>query len=75
MVKKRAFDRMSVDNSEGKVEGAEKLFLLDPSREQFHLFLQVLQSNGKPLLSGSFTGRFVAEIVCWDESYRSRSDE
>ena len=39
----------------------------DPSMaaqmDQFHLLLQVLQSNGKPLLSGNFTGRAVAEVV------------
>ena len=31
--------------------------------DQFHLLLQVLQSNGKPLLSGNFTGHAVAEVV------------
>ena len=31
--------------------------------DQFHLLLQVLQSNGKPLMNGNFTGRAVAEVV------------
>ena len=54
---------MSTENSRGKVEMIERSFLADPSMKQFHLLLQILQSNGKPLLSGSFTGRSVAEIV------------
>ena len=54
---------MSVDNSEEKLMGVEKSFSADPSVEPFHLLLQVLQLNGKPLLSGSFTGRSVTEIV------------
>ena len=33
------------------------------SMDQFHLLLQVLQSNGKPLMNGNFTGRAIAEVV------------
>ena len=55
--------------SEGKdVKGIdegreEKRDSLEPRTDQFHLLLQVLQSNRWPVMTGSFTGRAVAEMV------------
>ena len=56
----------NVDNHDGMAsEGSEEFNTLvreegntstTTSADQFHLLLQVLQSNGKPLLSGNFTG-------------------
>ena len=42
---------------------AEKDISITAPMDQFHLLLQVLQSNGKPLMNGNFTGRAVAEVV------------
>ena len=36
---------------------------MESRTDQFHLLLQVLQSNGQPFMTGSFTGRAVAEMV------------
>ena len=41
----------------------EKNTSVTVSLDQFHLLLQVLQSNGKPLMNGNFTGCAVAEVV------------
>ena len=41
----------------------EKNTSVTASVDQFHLLLQVLQSNGKPLMNGNFMGRAVAEVV------------
>ena len=43
--------------------GKERRDSLEPRMDQFHLLLQVLQSNGRPIMTGSFTGRAVAEMV------------
>ena len=43
--------------------GEERKDSLEPRMDQFHLLLQVLQSNGQPVMTGSFTGRAVAEMV------------
>ena len=58
-------DRMASEGSEDlnvTVED-EKNTSVTASVDQFHLLLQVLQSNGKPLMNGNFTGRAVAEVV------------
>ena len=41
----------------------EKNTSVTASVDQFHLLLQVLQSNGKPLMNGNFMGCAVAEVV------------
>ena len=41
----------------------EKRDSLEPRMDQFHLLLQVLQSNGWPIMTGSFTGWAVVEMV------------
>ena len=62
----RALDTMASRGEEikGVDEGREeKRDSLEPRTDQFHLLLQVLQSNGWPIMTGSFTGRAVAEMV------------
>ena len=46
--------------NEGEEEKGDSL---EPRMDQFHILLQVLQSNGQPIMTGSFTGRAVAEMV------------
>ena len=41
----------------------EKRDSLELRTDQFHLLLWVLESNGWPIMTGSFTGRAVAEMV------------
>ena len=41
----------------------EKNTSMTASVDQFHLLLQVLQSNDKPLMNGNFMGHAVAEVV------------
>ena len=58
-------DRMASEGSEDlnvTVED-EKNTSVTVSVDQFHLLLQVLQSNGKPLMNGNFMGHAVAEVV------------
>ena len=58
-------DRMASEGSEDlnvTVED-EKNTSVTVSVDQFHLLLQVLQSNGKPLMNGNFMGCAVAEVV------------
>ena len=62
----RALDNMasSGEDENGVYEGREKRRdSLELRMDQFHLLLQVLQSNGRPIMTGSFTGRAVAEMV------------
>ena len=44
-------------------EREEQRDSLELRTDQFHLLLQVLQSNGQPIMTGSFTGRAVTEMV------------
>ena len=62
----RAFDNMASggEDEKGVNEGGEeRRDSLESRMDQFHLLLQVLQSNGWPVMTGSFTGRAVAEMV------------
>ena len=62
----RALDNMASRGEEikGVDEGKEeKRDSLEPRTDQFHLLLQVLQSNGWPIMTGSFTGGAVVEMV------------
>ena len=62
----RALVTMSSEGDEvkGVDEGREEMRdSLEPRTDQFHLLLQVLQSNGWPVMTGSFTGKAVAEMV------------
>ena len=58
-------DKMAFEGSEDLNATMEdgKNTSMTASMGQFHLLLQVLQSNGKPLISGNFMGRAVAEVV------------
>ena len=62
----RVLDTMASGGEEvkGVDEGREeKRDSLELRTDQFHLLLQVLQSNGQPIMTGSFTGRAVAEMI------------
>ena len=62
----RALDTMASRGEEvkGVDEGREeKRDSLELRMDQFHLLLQVLQSNGWPVMTGSFTGRAVDEMI------------
>ena len=58
-------DKMAFEGSEDLNVTAEdgKNTSMTASMDQFHLLLQVLQSNGKPLISGNLMGCAVAEVV------------
>ena len=62
----RALDNMASkrEDEKGVNEGGEeRRDSLELRTDQFHLLLQVLQSNRCPVMTGSFTGRAVAEMV------------
>ena len=62
----RALETMASGGEEVKEvdeEREEKRDSLEPRTDQFHLLLQVLQSNGWPIITGSFTGRALVEMV------------
>ena len=58
-------DKMAFEGSEDLNATAEdgKNTSMTASMDQFHLLLQVLQSNGKPLISGNLMGHAVVEVV------------
>ena len=58
-------DKMAFEGSEDLNATVEdgKNTSMTASMDQFHLLLQVLQSNGKPLMNGNFMGHAVVEVV------------